>query len=304
MLIILDCLIPRYLGSFKEETDRIMASHKQHTAVFGDLSGSGGGGSRHGGGILGGPGAAGSHLHTELVHQARAEFALIQKISVSIKTLVNTSDFLARIYAGIKIDSSSSAAPPKTPTNQASHSGRHNRSPSIMPDEDSMRFNDDKRGRPQNDLTGDEFSYQFKHEFRSPRDTLLNIVSEFVFFSSKRIKELYKVINDPNLKVGQILDSKAHCRLVEIANALLKLWEDPSILSGNGLQKYEFLISLKYLIIQNILYLILLKLFLVIFKNSYLLLLGAKKSSNLHLIIYFAVLTECFPKSLKDISLK
>ncbi len=85
-------------------------------------------------------------------------------------------------------------------------------------------------------MTGDD-SYQYKHEYRSPRDTLLNIVSEFVFSSSKRIKELYKVINDPNLKVGQLLDAKAQTRLVEIANALLKLWEDPSILGGNGLQK-------------------------------------------------------------------
>lgn len=243
MLIILDCLIPRYLSSFKEETDRLLANLK-HASPFGDFSS--GGPSRHAG--LLGPNA---HLHTELVHQARAEFALIQKIAVSIKTLVNTSDFLARIYSsGIKM-TDASGNPPKTPTGvpSASAASRHNRSPSIMPDEDSMRFNNDdtnpnpskRLGRSHTDLTdeGSSSGYPYKYEFRSPRDTLLNIVSEFMAFASKRIKELYKTINDTNLKVGQLLDAKAQCRLVEIAIALLKLWEDPSILGGNGLQKYE-----------------------------------------------------------------
>lgn len=241
MLMILDCLIPRYLSSFKEETDRLMTNLK-HASPFGDLS-SGGPGRAHA--ALLGPNA---HLHTELVQQARAEFALIQKVSVSIKTLVNTSDFLARIYSaggatstggGGGASGAGGANPTKTTgvPSASQSANRHNRSPSIMPDDDSMRFNEDKRGRTPNDLTGDD-SYQYKYEFRSPRDTLLNIVSEFMFFSSKRIKELYKTINDPNLKVGQLLDAKAQCRLVEIAIALLKLWEDPSILGGNGLQKY------------------------------------------------------------------
>lgn len=249
MLIILDRLIPRYLSSFKEETDRLMANLK-HASPFGDFSSGGPG--RHAGGLLG-PNA---HLHAELVHQARAEFALVQKIAVSIKTLVNTSDFLARIYStaagGLKMDQAAAAASgggggPKTPTGVPSagggggqSSGRHTRSPSIMPDDDSMRFNDDNNkrvGRSTNDLTSGDESYQYKYEFRSPRDTLLNIVSEFMSSSSKRVKELYKIINDPNLKVGQLLDAKAQCRLVEIAIALLKLWEDPSILGGNGLQK-------------------------------------------------------------------
>lgn len=139
MLIILDCLIPRYLSSIKEETDRLIANHK-HNSPFADLSSSGVGSGSTRQCITSN---SGSHLHTELVQQARAEFALIQKISVSIKTLVNTSDFLARIYSGIKIDSSS--APAKTPApgispNQQHSAGRQNRSPSIMPDEDSMRF--------------------------------------------------------------------------------------------------------------------------------------------------------------------
>jgi hypothetical protein len=77
-----------------------------------------------------------------------------------------------------------------------------------------------------------------RREFRTPRDTLLNIVSEFVFFASKRVKELYKIINDPSLKITELIDTKGHGKLVEIAHTLLKLWDDPVTLGSNGLQSY------------------------------------------------------------------
>ena len=36
----------------------------------------------------------------------------------------------------------------------------------------------------------------------------------------------------------ELLDVKTNYKLVEIANALLKLWDDSSNLNGNGLQNY------------------------------------------------------------------
>jgi hypothetical protein len=92
----------------------------------------------------------------------------------------------------------------------------------------------DEKIKPRNP---DQDEKQTRHEFRSPRDTLLNIVSEFVYFASKRIKDLYKHANDPNLKVDELMDTKAHNKLIEIAHSLLKLWDDPLTMSGNGLQK-------------------------------------------------------------------
>jgi protein unc-80 len=63
-------------------------------------------------------------------------------------------------------------------------------------------------------------------------------VSEFVHIGSKRVKELYKLINDSSIKVSELLDTKAHAKLVEIAYALLKSWEVSMTLNGNGLQNY------------------------------------------------------------------
>ena len=76
---------------------------------------------------------------------------------------------------------------------------------------------------------------QINQEFRSPRDTVLNIVSIFNFVCSKRVKELYKVINDSNLKLSELLDSKSHCKLVEIAHALIKQGDDNNICSETKL---------------------------------------------------------------------
>lgn len=77
-----------------------------------------------------------------------------------------------------------------------------------------------------------------KRDFRLPRDVLLNIVSEFIYFGTMRSKDLYKITNDLSLKVTEFLDGKSHFKLVEIVHALLKLWDETNTLNGNGLQKY------------------------------------------------------------------
>jgi hypothetical protein len=73
---------------------------------------------------------------------------------------------------------------------------------------------------------------------RSPQDTLLNVASRFVHSASMRIKELYKLINDPNLKMNDVFDIKSHNRLFEIAHCILKQSDESRPLSGPGLQKY------------------------------------------------------------------
>jgi hypothetical protein len=67
----------------------------------------------------------------------------------------------------------------------------------------------------------------------------LNIVSEFVFISTKRLKELTKIMNDSSIKPIEILDVKAHSKLSDIAHSLLKLWDDSATLSCRGLQRYR-----------------------------------------------------------------
>jgi hypothetical protein len=100
-----------------------------------------------------------------------------------------------------------------------------------------IRANEDKKSKnTQNDRIDDK-TKQANQEFRSPRDVVLNTVTVFNHVCSKRVKDLYKVINDSSLKVGELLDSKSHCKLIEIAHALLKLWDENNVLNGVGLQK-------------------------------------------------------------------
>lgn len=222
MLTILDVIIPRYFIYLKQETDAVINQNKSNGFAFMSQMDR----------------QSNSHYQMEIIQKARYEFLQLQKISVSIKTLVNSSDFLTRAYTGPRSENSNNAA--KSSQNQNKNTNNSNRSPSIMPDEDSMRFPEERRSK-QPDQVDDSL---IKQEFRLPRDTLLNIVSEFVYFSSKRVKELYKIINDPSLKVSELLDIKAHCKLVEIAHTLLKLWDDSITLNGNGLQKYFFFVNI------------------------------------------------------------
>jgi hypothetical protein len=76
-------------------------------------------------------------------------------------------------------------------------------------------------------------------EFRWPRDTLLSVISTFVHFSTQRLKELIKLINDPTLRIPELLDAKSHTRLADIAHTLLKLGGyDPITMSCRGIQNY------------------------------------------------------------------
>ncbi len=221
MLIVLDAILPRYLNHIKSETEaRPAQAGRQHM------------------------GRNFSNTSQEISLKARAELIYIQRAACALKTLVNTSDLLARVYTG-----------PKTGEQQQQQkesfkeaNGRYQQAGGVsmvQPDDDSMRFSEDM-AKPSMGAGGynkvssgsriDE--KQMRAEFRSPRDLLLNILAEFVHFASARIKELYKLVNDPGLKVSELLDTKTHYKLVEVANALLKMWDDASTLGGTGLQNY------------------------------------------------------------------
>ncbi|CAF3810181.1 unnamed protein product, partial [Didymodactylos carnosus] len=159
--------------------------------------------------------------------QARDEMKIIEKLSVAIKTMITASETLTRTFAGPKHETLSGTS--------YKHSRGSNRSPSIVPDEDSMsRFIDDRKNKVQ-----DADEHKQASEYRWPRDTLLSVISTFVHFSTKRLKELAKLINDPQLRLPELLDAKSHTRLADIAHTLLKLGGyDPITMSCRGLQNY------------------------------------------------------------------
>ncbi|CAF1474341.1 unnamed protein product, partial [Rotaria sordida] len=97
------------------------------------------------------------------------------------------------------------------------------------------RFIDDRTKNKAQD--GDE--HKQASEFRWPRDTLLSVISTFIHFSTQRLKELTKLINDPTLRMPELLDAKSHTRLADIAHTLLKLGGyDPITMSCRGIQNY------------------------------------------------------------------
>ena len=76
-------------------------------------------------------------------------------------------------------------------------------------------------------------------EFRWPRNTILSILSNFIYLSAERSKELSKLLNDPALRTLELLDVKSHIRLADIAHTLLKLASfDPLTISCRGIQNY------------------------------------------------------------------
>ncbi len=65
------------------------------------------------------------------------------------------------------------------------------------------------------------------------------MISTFIHFSSQRLKELIKLINDPTIRMPELLDAKSHTRLADIAHTLLKLGGyDPITMSCRGIQTY------------------------------------------------------------------
>ena len=98
----------------------------------------------------------------------------------------------SRVYNGPKSEPCKEAA------------SRNKSPPPIQPDEDSNKGSDEKAA-PASFKGGKapplDHEKQLRSEFRSPRDFLLNLASEFVHFAAARIKELYKLVNDPTLKV-------------------------------------------------------------------------------------------------------
>lgn len=67
----------------------------------------------------------------DTVKHGREEVKIIEKLAVAIKTMISASESLTRNFVGLKHDTIAGAS--------YKHSRGSNRSPSIVPDEDSMR---------------------------------------------------------------------------------------------------------------------------------------------------------------------
>ncbi|KAF2352742.1 hypothetical protein FHG87_016501 [Trinorchestia longiramus] len=160
----------------------------------------------------------------------KQEREVIHHIAVSIKTMIINCEPLAKNYTG-----------PQRPAGEGKGSSRvtYGRSsrvhgPPIEPDDDShSKYYSDSR-RHQNYERDAEDSEALRGEFRRPRDTFLHVVAEFLTKASVRLAELNRRGHDPDL-----LDTKCHLRLAEVAHTLLKVAPyDPATMRCRGLVRY------------------------------------------------------------------
>ncbi|KGL82693.1 Protein unc-80, partial [Tinamus guttatus] len=78
-----------------------------------------------------------------------------------------------------------------------------------------------------------------REEFRRPRESLLNICTEFYKHCGPRLKILQNMAGEPRVTSLELLDVKSHMRLAEIAHSLLKLAPyDTQTMESRGLRRY------------------------------------------------------------------
>ena len=179
--------------------------------------------------------------------RGREEVKIIGKLSITMKTIISVSETLTRTFVGLKHDQSSNLSHRNPRTSS--------RSASIMPDDESMRYEEffifsnqgvsscyspsrfiDDRAK---NRAQDADERKQAAEFRWPRDVLLSILSDFVELAAQRLKQLKKVLNDPTLRRIELLESKSYASLADISHTLLKLSSyDPVTISCRGLQSY------------------------------------------------------------------
>ncbi|KAK0091968.1 hypothetical protein PV326_002441 [Microctonus aethiopoides] len=165
--------------------------------------------------------------------EGKTEKEIINQLAIAVKTLVNNSEALTKCYNG----------PQKS---SPEHKGSSQRNYGKGPYSPGFDFEDETHATKYIEHTKTKTLYErdnedtessHKNEFRRPRDTLLNMVGEFVARCNVRLVELNKKSQDG--KTIEILDSKCHVRLADVAHSLLKMSPyDPETMGCRGLRRY------------------------------------------------------------------
>ncbi|XP_067205239.1 protein unc-80 homolog isoform X2 [Linepithema humile] len=162
----------------------------------------------------------------------KTEKEIINQLAIAVKTLVNNSEALTKYYNGPQ-----KSSPEHKGSSQRNY-GKGPYSPGFDFEDEAhtTKYMEHSKMRIFYDRDEDSESFH-KNEFRRPRDTLLNMVGDFVTRCSARLIELNR--KSPDGKNIELLDSKCHVRLAEIAHSLLKISPyDPTTMACRGLRRY------------------------------------------------------------------
>ncbi|EFN85740.1 Uncharacterized protein KIAA1843 [Harpegnathos saltator] len=166
--------------------------------------------------------------------EGKTEKEIINQLAIAVKTLVNNSEALTKYYNGPQ-----KSSPEHKGSSQRNY-GKGPYSPGFDFEDDThaTKYIEHSKVRNFYDRDADADAENFhKYEFRRPRDTLLNMVGDFVARCSIRLIELNKKSQDG--KTIELLDSKCHVRLADIAHSLLKISPyDQTTMGCRGLRRY------------------------------------------------------------------
>ncbi|XP_072303133.1 protein unc-80 homolog isoform X5 [Eucyclogobius newberryi] len=163
----------------------------------------------------------------ESVSAARDEIAAVASLATSLQALLYSSETLTRPMTAPQISRCDQGHKGGTTANHAMSGGVNPR--------DNLHLLEEGQGMPREEL--DERIA--REEFRRPRESLLNICTEFYKHCGPRLKILQNVAGEPRVIALELLDIKSHMRLAEIAHALLKLAPyDTLTMESRGLRRY------------------------------------------------------------------
>ncbi|XP_030265403.1 protein unc-80 homolog isoform X1 [Sparus aurata] len=163
----------------------------------------------------------------ESASAARDEIAAIAALATSLQALLYSSEALTRPMTAPQLSRCDQGHKGGTTANHAMSGGVNTR--------DNLHLLEEGQGMPREEL--DERIA--REEFRRPRESLLNICTEFYKHCGPRLKILQNVAGEPRVTALELLDIKSHMRLAEIAHALLKLAPyDTLTMESRGLRRY------------------------------------------------------------------
>ncbi|KAG7191052.1 hypothetical protein KM043_007098 [Ampulex compressa] len=165
--------------------------------------------------------------------EGKTEKEIINQLAIAVKTLVNNSEALTKYYNGPQ-----KSSPEHKGSSQRNY-GKGPYSPGFDFEDDThtTKYIEHSKVKSFYDRDNEDAESCHKNEFRRPRDTLLNMVGDFVARCTSRLVELNKKSQDG--KTIELLDSKCHIRLADIAHSLLKISPyDASTMGCRGLKRY------------------------------------------------------------------
>ncbi|XP_056606877.1 protein unc-80 homolog isoform X1 [Triplophysa dalaica] len=163
----------------------------------------------------------------ESVSAARDEIASIAALATSLQALLYSVEALTRPMTAPQVSRSDQGHKGATTANHTTSGGTNTR--------DNLHLLEEGQG-----ILREELDERIaREEFRRPRESLLNICTEFYKHCGPRLKILQNVAGEPRVTALELLDIKSHMRLAEIAHSLLKLAPyDTLTMESRGLRRY------------------------------------------------------------------